>query len=137
MTLSPIPGFQRWLDTASEDEAEELVNLKAEVSQVPANPEAIEQHAELIKKLVFNYFMHAKKGRYPLDPVSRFHLGNGAMIHQLHTGADLSEKGLSQSRGTMVNYLYDLRFIERNHEQYVVEGVIDFNDKLKSLLIKT
>ena len=136
VTLSPIPGFQRWLDTASEDEAEELVNLKAEVSQVPVNAEAIEEHAELIKKLVFNYFIHAKQGRYPLDPVSRFHLGNGAMIHQLHTGADLSEKGLNQSRGTMVNYLYDLRYIERNHEQYVVEGVIDFNDKLKPLLLK-
>lgn len=90
----------------------------------------------MIKRLVFNYLMQAKQGMYPADPVARFHLGNGAMIYQLHTGADLSEKGLNQSYGTMVNYLYDLRYIERNHEQYVTEGIIDFNDKLKALLTK-
>lgn len=136
VTLSPIPGFERWLGTDSEEETEELVNLKAEVRSLEKTPETAEEHGEVIKRLVFNYLMQAKQGMYPADPVARFHLGNGAMIYQLHTGADLSEKGLNQSYGTMVNYLYDLRYIERNHEQYVTEGIIDFNDKLKALLTK-
>jgi len=136
VTLSPIPGFKRWLSAEAEDDIEELANLKAEIRCLENTPEAIEGHGESIKKLVFRYLMQAKKGKYPADPVARFHLGNGAMIHQLHSGADLSEKGLDQSCGTMVNYLYDLRYIERNHEQYVTEGTIEFNDKLKALLLK-
>ena len=136
VTLSPIPGFDRWLNGDYEGEAEELVKRKAEVRALEKTPETAEDHGEIIKLLVFNYLLQAKQGKHPADPVARFHLGNGAMIHQLHTGADLSEKGLDQSYGTMVNYLYDLRYIERNHEQYVTEGTIDYNDKLKALLIK-
>lgn len=136
VTLSPIPGFDRWLQSDNAEEAEELVALKQEARLLPATEAPSEETSDLIKKTVFNYLMLAKKGRYPADPVARFHLGNGAMIHQLHTAADLSEKGLAQSRGTMVNYLYDLRYIERNHEKFVTEGEIDFNDKLKSLFIK-
>ena len=136
VTLSPIPGLERWLGTDSGDEAEELTNLKKELKSLSPVLESIGENDELIKRTVLNYLLSAKQGKYPVDPVARFHLGNGAKIHQVHTSADLSEKGISQSRGTMVNYLYDLRYIERNHEQYVMEGEIDYNDKLKSLLIK-
>ncbi|PCJ18103.1 MAG: hypothetical protein COA96_17160 [SAR86 cluster bacterium] len=136
VTLSPIPGFHRWLSLNSEEESEELATLKAEVLAVGNTLEAVEEHGEAIRRLVFNYLIQAKKGTYPADPVARFHLGNGAMIHQVNIGADLSEKGLEQSFGTMVNYLYDLRYIERNHESYVTEGSIEFNDKLKGLLVK-
>ena len=65
-----------------------------------------------------------------MDLVARFHLGNGASIYQLNVGADMSDKGLYQS-GTMVNYLYDLKDIEENHEAYAIEGEVKFNDKLK------
>ena len=136
VTLSPIPGLERWLGADSGDEAEELTNLKKELKSLSPVLESIGENDELIKRTVLNYLLSAKQGKYPVDPVARFHLGNGAKIHQVHTSADLSEKGISQSRGTMVNYLYDLRYIERNHEQYVMEGEIDYNDKLKSLLIK-
>jgi len=136
VTLSPIPGLDRWLDADSGGEAEELTNLKKELKSLSPVLESIGENDELIKRTVLNYLLLAKQGKYPADPVARFHLGNGAKIHQVHTSADLSEKGISQSRGTMVNYLYDLRYIERNHEQYVMEGEIDYNDKLKSLLIK-
>ena len=137
VTLSPIPGFHRWLSVESEEDPEELAALKVAIRSMPNTAESLQEHDESIRRAVFNYLMQAKKGKYPADPVSRFHLGNGAMIHQLHTAADLSEKGLQQSYGTMVNYLYDLRYIERNHERYVTEGYVEFNDKLKSLLIKT
>jgi malonyl-CoA decarboxylase len=135
VTLSPIPGFQKWLESSSE-EFPELEELKELVSQLPINPDSIEKHADYIKKAVFNYLLQVKRGKYPADPVARFHLGNGASIHQLHTSADLSEKGLNQSLGTMVNFLYDLQNIESNHERYATEGKIEYNDKLKSFLIK-
>ena len=54
----------------------------------------------------------------PVDPVARFHLGNGARLEQLDYLGDLSEKGIAQSHGLMVNYQYDLDDIEKNHEAF-------------------
>jgi len=137
VTLSPISGLQAWLDTNTDLETPELIDLKNQVNALSFNKEATEEHGHLIKQVVFNYLLQAKKGKYPADPVARFHLGNGAYVYQLHTGADFSEKGLSQSRGAMVNYMYDLRYIEINHERYATDGDIEFNDKLKSLLLES
>jgi malonyl-CoA decarboxylase len=141
VTLSPIPGFKRWLDSDADAEtgtdSVELVELKTKMRSLDIVAENVADHEEAIRKLVLNYLLLAKKGKYPLDPVARFHLGNGAQVHQIHASADLSDKGLAQSYGTMVNYLYDLRYIERNHEQYVTEGNIEFNDKLKASLLKS
>jgi malonyl-CoA decarboxylase len=137
VTLSPIPGFKRWLDSDTEEGSADLVELKAQMRSLDIVADNVTEHEEAIRKLVLNYLLLAKKGKYPLDPVARFHLGNGAQVHQIHASADLSEKGLAQSYGVMVNYLYDLRYIERNHEQYVTEGNIEFNDKLKASLLKS
>lgn len=137
VTLSPIPGFEKWLQSNPEDEPEALTNLRGEVRLQSLEGELSEDESQQLKRAIFNYLALAKQGKYPLDPVARFHLGNGAMIHNILIDADTSEKGLSQSRGVMVNYLYELRSIERNHESYVTEGVVQFNDKLKSLLVKT
>ncbi len=136
VTLSPIPDFRRWLNGPADMEPRELSSLKAEVKDMSTTPETALDHGEQIKKLALNYLVQAKGVKYPIDPVARFHLGNGAMIYQLHAGADLSDKGLEQSLGTMVNYLYDLRFIERNHERYVAEGYVEYSDKLKTLIMK-
>jgi malonyl-CoA decarboxylase len=137
VTLSPIPRFQRWLGSEMNDQPEELIALKDEVGKLDWDTDVVEEKTNIITKAVFNYLMHAKRGKYPADPVARFHLGNGAMIHQINAGADLSDKGLSQSRGTMVNYLYDLRYIERNHERFITEGFVKFDARLKSMLIKS
>jgi len=136
VTLSPIPGFKRWLDSDTEEDSADLVELKAQMRSLDIVVDNVAEHEEAIRKLVLNYLLLAKRGKYPLDPVARFHLGNGAQVHQIHASADLSDKGLAQSYGVMVNYLYDLGYIERNHEQYVTEGNIEFNDKLKSSLLK-
>lgn len=136
VTLSPIPGFKRWLESDSETDSAEMLELKTEMRGLDIIADNVSEHEEAVRKLVLNYLMLAKKGKYPLDPVARFHLGNGAQVHQIHASADLSDKGLAQSYGAMVNYLYDLRYIERNHEQYVTEGSIELNDKLKGLLLK-
>ena len=136
VTLSPIPGFGRWLESDKIQKVElEALKLKVKTS----SPDGMDDPAyqDDLRKLVFNYLAQVKRDKYPLDPVARFHLGNGASIHQINTDADQSEKGIKESRGAMVNYLYDLANIEANHEQFAVEGTVNFNDKLKSLLIKS
>ncbi len=137
VTLSPIPGFANWLNADEATPESSLAQLKRTVREFPEKREMNEEQSQVLRRLMFNYLTVAKQGKYPVDPVARFHLGNGAMIHQIHTGADVSKKGLTQSFGTMVNYLYDLRYIERNHESYVSEGVVEYSDKLKSLLLKS
>ena len=136
ITLSPIPGFSRWMDSEPNDLSTELAGLKAKVQLIPEEDEKSDENTALLKKLVFNYLLQAKKGLYPFEPVAKFHLGNGALIHKIHTNADMSSKGIKQSRGAMVNYLYDLQSIEINHEQFISEGHIKYSEKLKSLLVK-
>ena len=71
-----------------------------------------------------HYLVKERRNNLALDPVARFHLGNGASLHAIHWGADLSDKGLEQSAGLMVSYLYDLGSIEENHDSYFDEGEI-------------
>lgn len=136
VTLSPVPGFGHWVSKDNREEPAALADLKAEVNQLERDPESLVENAELIRKCVFNYLLLAKRGEFPLDPVERFHLGNGASLHRVHAGADLSTAGIRQSLGAMVNYLYEPKSIESNHEVYASEGTVEFNDKLKGLLLK-
>lgn len=68
------------------------------------------------------------------DPVAHFHLSNGASIKQINWMADTSEKGISQSAGIMVNYLYELPKIDHNHENYMINKVISHSKKVSSML---
>ncbi len=87
-----------------------------------------------MRKLAARYLMTAKrKDGLPLDPVARFHLGNGALVHQVHAGADLSDKGMKQSAGVMVNYLYDLEKVTQNHERFASTRTIAASSEIKSL----
>ena len=70
---------------------------------------------------------------WPNDPVARFHLGNGAVLEQLNFGADRSEKGMAQSGGLMVNYLYDLKVVEANHEAFHESKAVPLSTALKQL----
>jgi malonyl-CoA decarboxylase len=81
-------------------------------------------------------YLHNAKHRtgQPLNPVARFHLHNGASLYDVHALADLSENGLNQSLGTMVNYLYDLDKVEENHEAYAAEHTLAVSKPFKSLL---
>ena len=100
VTLSPIPGLTKWL--AHENYAWDC-----------------DQPGQM-KALAADYLLNAKaQDGLPVDPVARFHLGNGAIIHAVHADADISENGRSQSGGAMVNYLYDLRDVSQNHEAFV------------------
>lgn len=114
VTLSPIPGLTKWLD--SEDIAYEDADTKQ------------------LRLLAAYYLMSAKRpDGEPLDPVARFHLGNGAMIHAVHAVADTSAKGRAQSAGVMVNYLYDLPKVAQNHERFATSHEIAASGEIRNL----
>lgn len=115
VTLSPIPGLIRWLRSTADDAAM-IDRLQAPPGDDPAQEAAL---ADLVMQKAVTYFMEARTGSGKLvDPVARFHLGNGARLERLNWRADISPNGLPQSGGLMVNYLYDLPRIEEYHEAY-------------------
>jgi len=132
VTLSPVPGFRRWLVEADLEGlvgAELIPRVKQPLGRVVEQPVY-----DALLKLCAYYLLKVKSGDAPLDPVARFHLGNGARLHRMHGGADLSIKGREQSAGIMVNYLYDLAKIEENHEAYFDKGRIVASRTISRLL---
>ena len=114
VTLSPVPGLVRWLDR--EGIAWDASDRKA------------------MSSLAAHYLLNAKRpDGQPVDPVARFHLGNGAMLQAVHADADVSENGLTQSGGVMVNYLYDLGRVEKFHDRYAETHEITAAQGVKSL----
>lgn len=132
VTLSPVPGFAAWLKAERENPDSAL--LSPETRQTLAllespdwaqDPEKAEAAKAALAPLAAQYLLNAKdKAKRPLDPVSRFHLGNGARLERLNLLGDLSPNGLKQAHGLMVNYLYDLPQIEKNHEAFAERGEI-------------
>ncbi|MCB1687506.1 MAG: malonyl-CoA decarboxylase family protein [Halioglobus sp.] len=132
VTLSPVPGFRNWLLDA---DLEGLVpGHLADRVKVPVGAVVDAQVYDALLKLCAHYLLRVKSGRLPQDPVARFHLGNGAQLHGIHGGADLSSKGRKQSAGIMVNYLYDLPKIEENHEAYFDQGKVAHSKAVSRLL---
>ena len=120
-TLSPMPGMASWLRRHPEVFAEYALPLDADALAKGAWGEdrnTLRLLRDRLPRLGARYLMEARKDDKPWDPVSRFHLGNGARIEQLNWSADTSEKGLRQSFGLMVNYLYDPDEIEENVEAF-------------------
>ncbi len=132
VTLSPVPGFRNWLLQA---DLEGLVpeDMIPRVRQ-PMGKVVDATVYDALRKLCAHYLLRVKSGDAPRDPVARFHLGNGARLHRLHGGADLSVKGKEQSAGIMVNYLYDLNRIEENHEAFFDKGRIAVSRTIERLL---
>jgi malonyl-CoA decarboxylase len=117
-TLSPIPGFRKWLAATARGRpelAELLVRLDG--PRWVEDRSAAETQRQLVRLCAY-YLLHAKQGSEPLDPVARFHLGNGARLEKLNWLGDTSEIGMRRSAGLMVNYVYRLDDLERNHEAY-------------------
>ena len=81
------------------------------------------EHQEALKRLCALYLMHYTQERRG-DSVAKFHLANGATLYQINWAADLSKKGLQQSAGLMVNYLYELDKVETQHEAFSKGKVI-------------
>jgi malonyl-CoA decarboxylase len=136
VTLSPLPGFLRWLQTNPkgllENEAKQALDTIAEFDWYK-NPEQIEKARELLIPLAAHYLLKAKdEDKLPVDPVTRFHIGNGASLDRINWLGNISPRGLRQSAGIMVNYLYDLKKIEKIHESYVDNGTIAASRNVRS-----
>lgn len=121
VTLSPIPGLTKWLQSQADDH----------VAQAILNGDA---PPEDLCAMATRYLLEAKRhDGLPLDPVARFHLGNGAEVHDLHADADRSPNGQAQSGGVMVNYLYDLTHTEQNHERFALHHEIAASRRVRTL----
>ncbi|MFL0796780.1 MAG: malonyl-CoA decarboxylase [Cellvibrionaceae bacterium] len=141
-TLSPIPGFRKWLVKAMDDK--DFALASTEVKQLLQTIENSDSWMEdsamcaklqpLLMKLCVHYLYHEKRNEGPLDPVARFHLGNGASIGQLNWMGDISENGVKQSTGLLVNYLYELDKVEENHEAFANENEVAVSSEIKKLL---
>ena len=144
-TLSPIPGLARWAQRHPDEMAEAFLPadrtrlaglgiastddaaLTAVLEGKPdwqADDKLRTTLREPLLRLAARYLLEARRGDKPVDAVARFHLGNGARVERLNWLADCSAKGLQQSWGIMVNYLYDPDSIESNLEQFASEGLI-------------
>ena len=129
-TLSPIPGFRRWLG----DNPDEAVEAAVGREDWWRDPAAAEAARAPVMRAVANYLLHAKRaGGTAYDSVAHFHLTNGARMERLNWLADISGNGLAQSAGVMINYLYGLGTIEANHEGYSGEGRIAASSAVRSL----
>jgi malonyl-CoA decarboxylase len=141
VTLSPVPGFAKWLASERVIESSRAFTAedRAAVSAVDGAdwwraPETAEPLREPLMRAAASYLLGARSRRgTPIDPVARFHLGNGARLEQINWLADTSAKGLAQAHGVMVNYLYDLDHIERNHESYAEGRTIAASNAVKKL----
>ena len=153
-TLSPIPGFRRWLSEqpadvlqapmtddeqgglralgGSDDLAEALGAIldRADWAEDTVTETALRGP---LSRLCARYCLTTRESGEPIDPVARFHLKNGARLERLNWLGDRSSRGLSQSAGMMINYRYLIEDIEKNHEAYMKEGRITLGPEFRAL----
>ncbi|MEM6421567.1 MAG: malonyl-CoA decarboxylase family protein, partial [Pseudomonadota bacterium] len=137
VTLSPVPGFAAWM---AREGLEHEAELRLPATAGGAEPGEAEQkkaataRADRLSALCAHYLTEAKRpDGGPQNAVARFHLGNGARLERVNAEADLSPRGQAESHGVMVNYLYDLRDIERNHEAFAGRGEIAHSSPVRRI----
>jgi len=138
VTLSPVPGFMRWLASKGKTlvGADDLPVLESlDDPDWPQDKPFAQRAKALLEPLAVQYFLEERSsnGR-ALDSVARFHLGNGARLERIDWLGDTSRKGMLESAGLMVNYLYDLDEIEKNHEAYANQGEIVASPAVRKML---
>lgn len=131
VTLSPVPGLRRWIASTQADTLPDRLQLDVATARSlldgsqGLDPLELDENAQaLLLRLCAYYLLEAKRDREPVDPVARFHLGNGASLERINWAADSSRAGIERSLGIMVNYVYRLNDIEMNHELYFTDGAI-------------
>jgi malonyl-CoA decarboxylase len=156
-TLSPVPGFRRWLDgriaegaeLLNHDQDDSLRTVAGDVSNETSvlqsvldrvnwhlDPAIVDTLQPIMTHLVAGYLLYQRRENSgtALDSVAHFHLSNGARIESINWLGDMSPKGFEQSAGIMVNYLYDKSLIEQNHEAYVTGSEIPASSSVRNLL---
>ncbi len=137
-TLSPLPGFSDWFLSLNDEKLKDILKdyditklnfLRS--SDLKIGETKIIEEKTAIKKLVAHYLINEKINNKPLNPVSRFHLGNGASIYNIIINGNISDYGYKESFGIMVNYGYQLEKLEKIHEDFITKGIISYSDKIK------
>ena len=140
-TLSPIPGFVDWFNYLDDNKIKVILgksntdmsflkSIDFKVGDV-----RILSNKKNLTKLVAHYLINEKDlNGFPVGDVTRFHLRNGATINDIVINADISEAGFKRSFGVMVNYLYELDDIEKNHEDFVNNKKVIYSRELKKIL---
>lgn len=143
VTLSPLPGFGDWLarlrrgqaDGPQPDDDQRAALERLDRADWPQHHGDDDDLRAAVLGLAAHYLVNEKNRRgLPLDPVARFHLVNGARLERINWLGDTSDKGLRQGAGLMVNFVYDLREIDQNHEQIVNEGIVAVTPGVRRLL---
>lgn len=156
VTLSPMPGYRQWLQKSIDHELEGLgakrlklldsitgsdrsrKNIVLQLPEGPSaqsaqEPETLGLISSIHLSLAARYLTTLDEVGEPIDPVARFHLGNGARIERINWAADPSAKGLKQAFGLMVNYVYDLKRLDRTRAS-LAKGKIVLGPAVQSLL---
>jgi len=128
-TLSPVPGLLRWITETGGGLAPEAV-----ASVLADNAEIDDELREAVTTACADYLVNAKRGTQPLDAVARFHLRNGARLEQINWRGDTSHKGIGESYGLLVNYVYDPSDLADNHEAFVNEHRVTYSSTIAGLL---
>jgi malonyl-CoA decarboxylase len=142
VTLSPVTNFASWLKGELANDSSRAVNAadRAVFALLDQNlwwtdPVVFDQLKEPLLRAAAFYFLNARNRRgAPVDAVARFHLGNGARLERINWLGDTSERSIKQAYGVMVNYLYDLDHIERNHEAYAENREVVASSAVQRLL---
>lgn len=142
VTLSPVPAFRGWLDNERKAESSPVLTAAdREALKALDDPDWTEKAevrdtlAPILSAAAAYYFLVARTAKGKLvDPVARFHLGNGARLERINPMGDLSAKGIAQAAGLMVNYRYVLPDIEKNHEAFAGKGEVVASAAVKKLL---
>jgi len=138
-TLSPVSGFMEWLMRSDNDSEDALFHDEHALANAVARGEVttLDDAQRLsLSRCVAHYLVEEQReDAQPLDPVARFHLGNGASLDRVLPMADMSAKGLQQSAAVMVSYLYDLGRVEENHEIYAQRREVITSSEVAALLL--
>src|SRR6266853_59855 len=135
-TLSPVPGFRRWLTRQLAEESNPDAALLPKLARDGwwHDPEQSEQLRAALMRLCATYLTRRASPGNRIDPVARFHLGNGARLEQINWLGNTAPRGIQESFGIMVNYLYDIETIESNHEAFVNDGTVMRSADVDALL---
>jgi len=139
VTLSPAPGFAAWLQEARQSdalhEAQQTALAALDTDDWTQDEKTVRAVEPALTAAAAGYFLHARdaKGRI-IDPVARFHLGNGARLERINFLADRSTRALRQAHGFMVNYLYKLDDIETNHEAFASRSEVATTPAIRRLV---
>ena len=145
-TLSPVPGFRGWLErklaqreetVLHESEGDIVGSLDAFAASLAGHDWQSESASSLkiiLQRLCASYLTELNDGLGSIDPVARFHLRNGARLERINWRANTTPRGIAESYGLMVNYLYDPDTIEVNHEKFVGGGRVAHSSSVAEML---